>query len=90
MDTLFKADIFFFITSFVVIVLGVIVAIILVYLVRILRDLKAISQVLRTEIEQLVADVHHFRGKVRERAGDWSDTVKGLVKMFQGKKGRRK
>ncbi|MEY4602364.1 MAG: hypothetical protein RL292_305, partial [Candidatus Parcubacteria bacterium] len=43
MDSLLKSDIFFFVTTVVVAGLGVLIATVLVYLVRILADVKKLS-----------------------------------------------
>ena len=61
MDTLIKADIFFFLTSVVVVILAILVAVALFYIVRILRDIKILSTKVREEGDKIVDDVDELR-----------------------------
>ena len=52
MDTLIKADVFFFITSIFVIVLTVVLVVASVYIIRALKNFADISDLLRDTVEQ--------------------------------------
>ena len=65
MTTLFKADIFFFITSAVVIALGIGLVIVLIYLIRILRNVKDISETVKEESAAVAGDISHLRSTVK-------------------------
>ena len=55
MNTLVHADIFFFVTTIAVVVVAAALAIALMYLVRILNDVKKIAEQVREELVVLLA-----------------------------------
>ncbi len=61
MDDFLKADIFFLISAFGVIVVTIVLAVALYYLVRILRDVRHISKVAKEETDHIAEDVESFR-----------------------------
>lgn len=61
MDSILKSDIFFFIASIAVIVLSAVVAVALVYAIRILRNVEHISKIVRDESDSIVKDVSKLR-----------------------------
>lgn len=66
MTTLIHADIFFFITSVVTVVLGVLFAIALFYICLILRDLRHLSGLVREGGEKLSEDMDGLREALKE------------------------
>ncbi len=75
MDTIFKADIFFVITTVVVCVLGLLIALVLIYLIRILRDVKKLSRKVRQEGEALVEDIEGLRENIKKNTIKLSDIL---------------
>jgi uncharacterized protein YoxC len=66
MDTLIHADIFFFVTTVVVIVVGIALTIALIYMAKVLSDVKDITKqvkeetiLFREDIKGLRSDVQH-------------------------------
>ncbi len=53
MESLIHADIFFFVCTIVIIIIGVLSAIVLVYVLRILADVRAVSETFRSKFNKL-------------------------------------
>jgi hypothetical protein len=66
MNEFYKQDIFFFVTTIAVILLTVIAAVGLIYLVKILRDVKYISKKAKTEADILSGELSQLRENVKE------------------------
>lgn len=75
MDSLLKSDIFFFVTTVVVAGLGVLIAVALVYLVRILADVKKLSKKVRQEGESIVEDIEGLRENIKKNTIKLSDIL---------------
>ncbi len=67
METLIHADIFFYVTTIAVVVLGVILAFCLFYILRILKDASDIAHKFRREADKVVADLDSVREHVKDR-----------------------
>jgi hypothetical protein len=78
METLIHADIFFFVTTLLVIVITIVLAFAGFYVVRILKDMKAISGKVQEESEKIAADIEGLRSKIKEEGSNW----RGLGKFF--------
>ena len=61
MESILKADIFFFITSVAVILLVVLLTVILVYLIKIMKDAREVTRKLSEETNAILDDVHRLR-----------------------------
>ena len=66
METLIHADIFFFISSVSSVLFAVGFVVVVVYVVRILDDMKHISTKMREEGDRIVEDVEVLREKAKE------------------------
>lgn len=93
MNSLIHADIFFLITSVAVVILGIIIAIGLVYLVRILRnvrdiseDVKHISGNAKVESDHLAEDVADLRANVRHRGFRIASFTNLFSRLFKKRK----
>ena len=64
MNTLAKADIFFFITSLAVVAIAMVCIVVLVYLARIMKNIKDISDAAHREARGIADDIHAFREDV--------------------------
>ncbi len=88
MDTLIKSDVFFFITSIAVIVLGALIGAATVYLIRILRDVKAISERVKEETTATADDFREVRSHLKAQGLGFAALSK-LKKLFRmDRKGR--
>lgn len=92
MDTLIHADIFFFITTIAVVVLGIILAVVLVRLAGLIKTIREISEDAKTEARAFFRDVSDLRQEVREEAGRVKQTLNLLHNFFpnSAKVGKRK
>ncbi len=89
MSQVLQANIFFFITAVTVVVLGIILAFALVYLIRILRDVKEVSALLKEQAEMLSADMNDLRQKIRRTEWRWADIFTAIASLWTKKKGRK-
>jgi len=88
MDSLLKSDIFFFVTTVVVALLGILITIVLVYLVRILSDVKMLSKKVRQEGEHIVDDIEGLRENIKKNTIKLSDILS--FGFFRKKSERKK
>ena len=65
MDTLIHADIFFFVTTIVVVIVGIAFTVALVYLSKVLSDLKEITKQVREETVLVREDIQGLRSDVK-------------------------
>jgi len=65
-DTLIKADVFFFITSVAVIVIALLFVVGLLYLIRILRIIKKISQHAEKTADLVAHDIVELRNDIKQ------------------------
>jgi predicted Holliday junction resolvase-like endonuclease len=77
MNEIARSDIFFLITSASVIILTVVFVILLVYVIKVARNVKKITDVAGEEIEHLAEDMRKVRSDVREG----TSTVKNFLKV---------
>lgn len=69
METLIHADIFFFITTIFIVIVGTGLAVVIAYVVPILKNIRRISQIAKEEAEKLAQDIEDVRVAVKEEAG---------------------
>ncbi len=91
MTEVLKANVFFFVTAVAVVGLSLTFMVALVYIIRILRDLKQISAVLRSQAHLVSEDVNELRRKLKEKEWRWADILAPLAALWSSrKKGRTK
>jgi len=83
MESLIHADIFFFITTIIVIVLGILSAIILFYITTILADIREISRIARSESVDIAEDIKHIRKEVNDELQSGSSIIFSLIKVIR-------
>lgn len=66
MEGLLKSDIFFFLTGLAVILVTALVVIALIYVIKILRDLRDISHTVKEESEEIKSDIDSLRANVKK------------------------
>jgi hypothetical protein len=85
MDTLIHADIFFFVTTVAVVVFTIALTVFMVYLVRILRNVRRITDAIDEEVVLVRRDIGDLRSEVRARgtkaasALDWFGQFFGMT-----------
>lgn len=68
MESVLKMDIFFFVTTLVVAVVGTLVAILIYYLIGVMRNVRDISDTVKKEAEETIRDFRSVRKDVKESA----------------------
>jgi hypothetical protein len=92
MDTLIHADIFFFVTTIAVVVITIALAVLIVYLVKVFRSVRRITDMVGDEAVLLRHDIADFRSGVRARgaraagAFDWFGRFFGEAKKSRSRK----
>lgn len=80
METLVHADIFFFVTVILEIVLGILFTVVLVYLIKIMRDVDRLNKKIQEEVNDIIDDVHHARETIKNEG----IIVKHVMKYVMG------
>ena len=62
MEDIMKADIFFFVTTIIVVILGIISAIAIIFFIKILSRLNSLSKYVEEEVQHILLDISSFRG----------------------------
>ena len=88
MNDLIKLDVFFFITTIAVLALSIAVIIVLVYLIKIMRDVRYISQKIRIESDEIIKDVDTLRTEVKTKGTIFINTISLLSKFWSKKKNK--
>jgi uncharacterized protein YoxC len=86
METFLKADIFFVITAVSVVVLSVLVGVAVVYLIRILKNVREISDTAKREADLLASDIDDLRIGVKTKGS----RLKSLFNFGAKMKARQK
>jgi len=90
MENLIHADIFFFVTTIVVILLGIGLVVALIYGIRILKDLKYVSRKVKEESDHVAEDIELLRAEVRTRGLALKDIGRFFGNMFKRKSSKKK
>jgi uncharacterized protein YoxC len=89
MNEFLKIDIFFAITSVVVIILAILVIILLVYLIKFVKNLKYISDKARTETDNLRLDIQTLRHNIHTEGFKFKHALNFFGSIIKrGKKGK--
>jgi hypothetical protein len=65
MENFFKMDVFFVVATLMAVVIGVLIAVALVYAIRFLRTVNRISDSVEEEADRIRSDIQEARGKVK-------------------------
>ena len=82
METIIHADIFFFVTTVAVILISLVFIIILAYVIVILRDIRALSRIIRREGSEIAEDVAVLRQELRHDIRSGSSSILALIGFF--------
>lgn len=84
MDSLLKSDIFFLVTTGMVVLVAIAVLVILFYLFRIVRTAKKVSDEVAKTVDHLAQDTEKARSKIK------SDGISGVVEIIAGTKKKKR
>lgn len=80
-ESLIHADIFFFISTIVLVIFSIAFGMILFYVLRIVKNVRDITDRLRAESVEIVEDLKKFRGMMRDEGLKWKH-VASLIRAF--------
>ena len=86
MSNLIQADIFFFITSFSVVVFSFLMIVIFYYVIRILRDIKHISRIAKEESEIISDELSEFRINIKREGAKLKHLSNVFTKVYKKSK----
>lgn len=89
MDTLIHADIFFFVTTIAVVVVAAVLTVALIYLAKVLSDIRKITQQVHEETVLFREDLHDLRGQVRHEGFKLQHLTDFLNRLKKHKKNSR-
>jgi len=67
MQSFIHADVFFFVSTIVFALIGIVVIVAVIYTVSILRDVKYISKRIKEESDEVIEDLHELRLQIRDQ-----------------------
>jgi hypothetical protein len=89
MQSLIHADIFFFITSVAVIIVTLLMAVALVYAIKILRDVKHVTTEVKAQSRVWLSDIDEMRRFFKSEGVRFAGLI-GSIFRFIGNKRKRK
>ncbi len=87
-ESLIHADIFFFISTIALVLIAILAIIVLCYSIKILRNVGEISDKIKAESAEFVADLKKLRANLRDEGVKWKHVI-DLVRNFFVKKGEK-
>jgi hypothetical protein len=87
-ESLIHADVFFFISTIALVIISVGIIIALAYGIKILRNVKEISERVKEESVEILADVKTLRHALRDEGLKWKHVI-DLVRNFFVRKGNK-
>ena len=88
MQEFIKADIFFFITSIAVVLVTIGIAVALYYLVRILRNIRDVTERVDEGSKVLAGDLSEIRSTIKREGFVWGNLF-SFLKKYSGLFGKR-
>ncbi len=83
MNDFIKMDVFFVITTIAVIMFIIVIAVVGYYIIKILRDVKKISQTAKTETENLAQDLEDLRANARQEGLKFKHLGKFIASIYK-------
>jgi len=90
MESFIKADIFFFITTIALIIVSAILVAVLIYILRIVRDILHLVKHAREEGDQILKDVNNLRTALKGEGETLKNLWENFLKFISIKKGSSK
>jgi len=81
-----KSDIFFFITTVVVIVLGILFLWLMIYLITIFKTIREITGRAKTLFNATSDDIDQFRTNIKEKGISWTNLAGAFMPKKKAKK----
>ena len=82
MESLIKADIFFFITTISVVIVSIVLVAVLIYFLLILIDIFGLIKHVKKEGEEIINDVHDFRANLKEEGGFLTNKWRAFLSLI--------
>ncbi len=86
MEGMLKSDIFFFVTTIAVVVISIGLLIAVFYLIKILKDIRHISDKVKEESDEIIKDVKSLREGVKKEGLRFKDVSLFFINLFRSKK----
>lgn len=86
MNNLIKSDIFFFITSIAVVIIAILLTILIIYLIKVSKDIRYISKRAKTEADNIIDDVSQLRTNLKTEGGKIKDLAGMFARFYNPKK----
>ncbi len=80
-DSLIHADIFFFISTIALVLISIGIVVVLVYVIKILRNVGEVTDKIKLESGEIVADLKQLRASLRDEGMKWKH-VADLIRTF--------
>jgi hypothetical protein len=90
MDGLLKADIFFFLTSIAVVLITIVLLIAFYYIIKILRDIHELSELIKDEGEHIIHDIDSARNSVKRKGKSLGIIISNIMSSKKEKKHSKK
>lgn len=74
-----QMDIFFLVTTIVVVAVGVLAVVFMVYAIKFLRDARMIARALKDEMTEIIDDIEEFREDVKGKADKFSGLLGAIT-----------
>lgn len=87
-ESLIHADIFFFISTIALVLISIGIVIVLVYVIKILRNVGEVTDKIKVESGEIVEDLKKLRASLRDEGIKWKHMA-DLVRMFFVRKGKK-
>ncbi len=88
MDSLAKSEVFFFVTTIAVGLFTIVGVVIAVYLVKILRNINAVSELASAQASKISGDIDLVRETIKEEGWRAIKRLNFFAKWFGGKKSK--
>lgn len=89
MNTLIHADIFFFVTTIAVVVVGLALTVLIIYLIKVFRNVREITDAVREETALLRKDIADLRTEVRARGARAKGALDLMDRLFGTRRASR-
>jgi hypothetical protein len=89
MESILKSEIFFFVATIALVLVSLIFFVMLAYAVRIVKNVRDISEIAKREAQLLSEDLNNFRTKVKNEGSLWAGAKTFWGALFKNRKGRK-
>ena len=89
MEEIAKADVFFVLTGFAVVLVTILVLAALYYVIKILRDVKDIAEHVKEESDEIISDIHSIRVGVKKAGKKLKNIIHPTSKKKKAKRSKK-